>query len=49
MPRKDRGKINATMKELLKLGYVEKHPTGHGMSYTISSARVAEIKKILDL
>ncbi|MCL2643043.1 MAG: hypothetical protein FWD52_06000 [Candidatus Bathyarchaeota archaeon] len=49
LPRKDRGKINAIMKELVKLGYIEKHPTNHGMCYAIARGKVAEIEKLLSL
>lgn len=49
LQRKDRGKFNNAIKDLCRQGYITKHRTEHGMSYTISPCKVPEIKKLLEL
>ncbi|MCL2691014.1 MAG: hypothetical protein FWE56_01995 [Candidatus Bathyarchaeota archaeon] len=43
------GNFNNDTKELLKQGYITRHTTKHGRSYTIPPRKVAEIKKLLSL
>jgi ribosomal protein S19E (S16A) len=46
--RKDlRGFCRKTLKELVKMGLVTKHPTGGSMTYSLTSEGVNKIKELL--
>jgi len=47
--RKDHGKLKQAIKQLVRQGYIVKHPTSHEDGYTIPSHEVAEVKALLKL
>jgi len=47
--RKDlRGFCRKTLKELVKMGFVIKHPTGGSMTYSLTREGVNKIKELLE-
>jgi len=47
--RKDlRGFCRKALKELVRMGYVTKHPTGGSMTYSLTTLGVSKIKELLE-
>jgi predicted transcriptional regulator len=45
--RKDHGTIKTCLKELVKKGYVNKHPTQNGDAYALTYTKLEEILQLL--
>jgi predicted transcriptional regulator len=44
-----RGFCKDAMKDLIKIGLVNRHPTGGSMTYSLTPEGISELKEILDI